>query len=172
MKKIVLVYGFISGVIAGALMLTTMPFMNKLEGGTGLAVGYTGILLSGLLIFFGVRSYRENVGGGTITFGKGFQVGILIAVISSCFYVATWELIYFKLEPDFCDKHFGAQVERLKASGAPPEKIAEAEQQLASMKKLLANPVTNAAMAFIEPFPVDLLITLVSAAVLRKKPVQ
>jgi len=170
MKKIVLVYGLISGAIAGALMLTTMPFMDKLGGASGLAVGYTGIMLSGLLIFFGVRSYRENVGGGTITFGKGFQVGILIALISSVCYVATWELIYFKLEPDFCDKHFGAQLERLKASGASPEAVAAEEQKIAGYKKMLDNPVTNAAAAFIEPFPMDLLITLISAAVLRKKP--
>ena len=170
MKKIVLVYGLISGAVAGTLMLLTLPFMDKLEGGAGYAVGYTGMILSGLLIFFGVRSYRENVGGGTMTFGRGFQVGILIALISAVCYVATWEFIYFKLEPDFCDKHFGAQVERLKASGAPPEKVAAAEQQLATMKSLLANPVTNAALAFLEPIPVGLLITLISAAVLRKKP--
>ncbi|HEX4824210.1 MAG TPA: DUF4199 domain-containing protein [Candidatus Polarisedimenticolaceae bacterium] len=170
MKKVVIVYGLISGAVAGALMLLTLPFMDKLEGASGYAVGYTAMILSGLLIFFGVRSYRENVGGGTISFGKGFQVGILIALISAVCYVGTWEFIYFKLEPDFCDKHFGAQVERLKASGAPPEKVAEAQQQLEMMKKLLANPVTNASLAFVEPLPVGLLISLISAWVLRRKP--
>src|SRR5262245_19024303 len=99
MKKVVLVYGLISEAVAGALMLLTMPLMDKVQGASGYVVGYTGMLLSGLLIFFGVRSYRENVGGGTITFGRGFQLGMLIALISMVCYVATWQLIYYKLDP-------------------------------------------------------------------------
>jgi hypothetical protein len=39
-----------------------------------------------------------------------------------------------------------------------------------NMKAMLDNPLINAAMAFIEPFPVGLIITLISAAILRKKP--
>ena len=75
MKKIVLVYGFLSGAVAAALMLITLQFVDRLEGSQGVVVGFTGIILSGLLIFFGVRSYRENVGGGSITFGRGFRWG-------------------------------------------------------------------------------------------------
>ena len=169
MKKVVLVYGFLSGAVAAALMLATLPFVDQLKGGRGLVVGYTGIVLSALLIFFGVRSYRENVGGGTITFGRGFQVGILIALISSACYVATWELVYFKLSPNMCDRMFSGQIEQIKASGQPQDKIDEQLHQVDVMKHLMANPITNSALAFIEPFPVGLLITLISAAVLRKK---
>jgi hypothetical protein len=32
------------------------------------------------------------------------------------------------------------------------------------------NPLLNAAMTFVEPFPIGLVITLISAAVLRRKP--
>ncbi len=37
------------------------------------------------------------------------------------------------------------------------------------MKVVYANPIINVLLTFIEPFPVGLLITLISAAVLRKK---
>ena len=169
MKKIVLVYGFLSGAVAAALMLTTMPFMDQLEGSTGYVVGYTGIILSGLLIFFGIRSYRENAGNGKITFGRGFKVGILIALISSSCYVATWQLICFKLSPGIVDRLFTGHIEQLKASGASPEAVEAETRKLDAAKKIYANPLTNAAVTFIEPFPVGLLITLVSAGVLRKK---
>lgn len=169
MKKIVLVYGFLSGAVAAALMLITLQFVDRLEGSQGVVVGFTGIILSGLLIFFGVRSYRENVGGGTITFGRGFKVGVLIALISSACYVATWELVYFKLAPDMCDRMFASQIQKLKDSGASAESVAEEQRKLDVAKKLYANPVTNAAITFIEPFPVGLLISLISAAALRKK---
>ena len=36
-------------------------------------LGYTIIVLSFLLMFFGIRSYRDNAGNGQITFGKPFR---------------------------------------------------------------------------------------------------
>jgi hypothetical protein len=58
-------------------------------------------------VFFGVRSYLENVGGGTLTLGSGLAVGLLITLIPTVFSVATWEVLYFKFMPDFGDKFAG-----------------------------------------------------------------
>jgi hypothetical protein len=168
MKKTVLTYGLISGVIAAVLLLAHVPFMHALEGSKGLIVGYAGIVLSALLIFFGVRSYRENVGNGKISFGRGFAVGILIALISAAGYVAAWEVVYYS-SPGFTDKIFDKQVEDLKAAGAPQAKIDETAQQVESFKKVYANPLVNVAFTFIEPFPVGILMTLISALILRRK---
>ena len=169
MKKTVLTYGFISGAIAAVLMLATMPFMHKLKGSQGYVVGYTGIVLAALLVFFGVRSYRENVGDGRISFRRGFAVGILITFISCTCYVATWQLIYYKLQPGITDELFSAPVEKLKAEGAAQDKIDAAQRDVDAFKKMYDKPLVNAAFTFIEPFPVGLLITLISAAVLRRK---
>ena len=166
MKKTVLTYGLISGVIAAGLMLAHVPFMDG--GSRSLIVGYTGIVLSSLLIFFGVRSYRETVGNGRISFGRAFAVGILIALISSACYVAAWEVVYYS-NPGIADHIFDKQVEELKASGAPQEKIDETAREVESFKKLYANPFVNVAFTFIEPFPVGLLMTLISAVMLRRK---
>ena len=166
MKKTVLTYGLISGAIAAVLMLAHVPFMDG--GSQALIVGYAGIVLSALLIFFGVRSYRENVGNGKISFGRGLAVGILIALISAAGYVAAWEVVYYS-NPAFTDKIFDKQVEDLKAAGAPQEKIDETVQQVESFKKLYANPLVNVAFTFIEPFPVGILMTLISAFILRRK---
>ena len=166
MKKTVLTYGLISGAIAAVLMLAHVPFMDG--GSKGLIVGYTGIVLSALLILFGVRSYRENVGNGKISFGRGFAVGILIALISAACYVVAWEVVYYT-SPGIADHVFDKQVEELKATGAPQEKIDETAKEVESFKKLYANPFVNVAFTFIEPFPVGLLMTLISAVILRRK---
>ena len=42
-------------------------------------------------------------------------------------------------------------------------------QELAKFKQQYENPLYNSAMTFLEPFPVGLAITLISAAILRKK---
>lgn len=168
MKKTVLTYGLISGAIAAVLLLAHVPFMGPLDYNTSLIVGYTGIVLSGLLIFFGVRSYRENVGEGKISFGRGFTVGILIALISAACYVVAWEVVYYS-SPGIADHVFDKQVEDLKATGAPQAKIDETVREVESIKKLYANPIVNMALTFIEPFPVGLLITLIAAVILRRK---
>ncbi len=169
MKKAVLTYGFISGAIAATLMLATLPIMDSLHGQKGYILGYTAIVLSTLLVFFGVRSYRDNVGNGRISFGRAFGVGILITLISCSCYVATWELIYFKLAPGITDKLFSGEIERLKAAGASQEKIDAATVRVESFKKMYDNPLVNVCFTFIEPFPVGLAITLISAAILRRK---
>jgi hypothetical protein len=169
MKKTVLTFGLISGAISSVMMVATVPFAHSIGFNKALIVGYTTIVLSFLLVFFGIRSYRDNVGNGQITFTKAFAVGISITLISCMFYVATWEILYFNFMPDFMDNYGAHTIEKLKASGASPEAVELQVQQLQKFKEQYKNPLFNSLMTFIEPFPVGLGITLLSAAVLRKK---
>jgi hypothetical protein len=170
MKKVVIVFGLISGAISSAMMFLTLPFINSgaINHKNGYFIGYTAIFLSFLLVFFGIRSYRENA-GGTISFGRGVAVGLLITLISCVFYVASWEIIYFKFMPDFVDKYAAHTIQALRAKGASEEAIAAKTKEMEKMKAMLDNPLINAAMTFIEPFPVGLIVTLLSAAILRKR---
>ena len=169
MKRIVLTFGLISGVVSATMMLGTLLSLDRIGFDKGVIVGYTAIVLSFMLVFFGIRSYRENVGGGRITFGRAFAVGILITLISCAVYVIFWEITYYNFMPDFADKYAAYEIEKAKASGASAQQLAETAQQMKDMKAMLANPLTNAAVTFTEPFPVGLIITLISAAILRKK---
>ena len=166
MKKTVLTYGLISGAIAAVLLLAHVPFMDGSR--RSLILGYAGIVLAGLFIFFGVRSYRDNVAGGKVSFGRAFAVGALIALISAACYVAAWEAVYYS-SPSVANHIFDKQVEELKAAGAPQQKIDEASREIESFKKLYANPLVNIGFTFIEPLPVGLLMALISAAVLRRR---
>jgi hypothetical protein len=170
MKKHILIFGLISGAISSLMMVATVPFADRIGFDKGAVIGYTAIVLSFLLVFFGIRSYRDNVGNGQITFTKGFAVGIAITVISCICYVVTWEVLYFHFLPGFMDKYGAYMIEKLKASGAGPAAIQAQLQQIEKYKEMYDNPLLNAAMTFIEPFPIGLVITLISAAVLRRKP--
>lgn len=169
MKKTVLTFGVISGLIATVMMLATIPFMHKISNDKGLILGYTTIVLAGLLVFFGIRSYRDNVSDAKLTFARAFAVGILISLLSNCFYVATWEVIYFKFMPDFAEKYATQMVEHAKSTGASQQKIDETARQARDFVRNYHNPLYNISMTFLEPFPVFLVITLLSAAILRKK---
>ena len=169
MKKIVLTFGLLAGAILSVLMAATMPFVDRIGFDYGMVIGYTTMVLAFLFVFFGIRSYRENVGGGQISFGKAFSVGILIVLIASVMYVITWEIIYFNFIPDFADKYTAHLLEKARASGASPEQLAVEAEKMNSMKWMLNNPLINAAVAFLEPLPVGIILTLVSAGILRKR---
>ena len=169
MKNTVLKFGVYSGLVSAALMLATVPFMHQIGFDKGLFVGYTAMLISFLFVYFGVRSYRDTVLGGSMSFATGFNVGILITLISCLFYVGTWLFVYFLLMPDFGAKFGEFLIESALAKGASPAELQATAKQAADYQVLLDNPFTNAAYSFIEPFPVGLLVTMISAAVLRKR---
>ena len=169
MKKVVLTFGLIGGVISSVLMLSTIPFEDKIGFERGLILGYTTIVASFLLVYFGIRSYRNNVGGGRISYGRGFAVGILITLITCLFYVGTWEVMYFRFMPDFMTKYTANELEKFRASGASEAAIQAKKAELDRAVIAYNNPLVNAAQTFLEPFPVGLVITLISAGVLRRK---
>jgi hypothetical protein len=101
MKKTVLTFGLISGGILAALLFGMLLFIRNIGFDKAEIVGYAGMVLAFMLVFFGIRSYRENVSGGTITFGRALAVGILIMLIASACYVIAWEIVYFNFMHDF-----------------------------------------------------------------------
>jgi hypothetical protein len=171
MKNTVLKFGLISGAVASLLMLLTLPFHDAIGFGTaGLVVGYAGMLIAFLFIYFGVRSYRDNVAGGTVGFGRALAIGVLIGLVSSLFYVATWEVVYFKFMPDFMDKYGAHEIAKARAAGESENAIAKRKEETAKFAEMYKNPAINAAMTLAEPLPVALLVSLVSAAVLSRRP--
>ena len=118
MKRIVLTFGLISGALLSGMMLTMMLFIDQIGMDHGMVIGYTTMVLAFLLVFFGIRSYRENVGDGRISFGRALGVGLLIMTIASICYVITWEIVYFNFMHDFSDKYAVYIIEKARAAGA------------------------------------------------------
>jgi hypothetical protein len=169
MKKVVLTFGLISGVMISVLMDSSLLLADKIGSGHSMVLGYTIMVASFLLIYFGIRSYRDNNLGGSISFGRAFGCGILIALITCVCYVATWEVLYFNFMPHFMDSYFAAQIHKIQSSGLDPATTAAQVAAVQQSQRLYQNPFVNMAYTFIEPLPVGLLITLISAAMLRRK---
>ena len=169
MRKIVLTFGLISGAMLSAMMLLTLPFLDKIGFEKGEIIGYTTMVLAFLMVYFGVRSYRDNVSNGTISFGRAFVVGLMITAVASACYVATWQVVYYKLAPDFGEKYTAYVVEKAKKSGATEAQIAAQTREMTEFMALYKNPLVNIAITFLEPLPVGILFTLVTAGVLSRK---
>jgi len=168
MKKTILTFGFISGAILSGVMLASIPLMDAHDD-LGMIIGYSSMVLAFLLTYFGVRSYRENVAGGVISFGRAFAVGISITAIACCCYVATWEVVYNKFMPDFMDKYVACQLDNARKAGKSPAEIEATAKEMEHYKELYKIPLARIGMTFLEPLPVGLLMTLLAAGLLRKK---
>lgn len=169
MRKVVLTFGLIAGGILSVMMLVTLPFQDAIGFDRGEVIGYTTMVLAFLLIFFGVKSFRDNVAGGSVTFGRAFAVGAQIAVVASLCYVATWQVVYYKLAPDFMQKYQAHALEEARAEGATEEEIARRKADMDKFAELYRNPLVNIGVTFLEPLPVALVVALVSAGVLSRR---
>ena len=169
MRRIVLLHGLAAGALLSLVMAVTLPFHERLGEEMSLAIGYASMVAAFLLVFFGVRSYRDRVAGGRIGFGRAFTVGALIALIGSGCYVATWEVIYFTAMPDYLEKYQARQLEAARAEGASEAELAARSAEMKEFQEMYRNPLLNAAFTLLEPLPVGLLLALVSAALLRRR---
>ena len=169
MKKTVFTFGLIAGAILSLMMLLTIPFHGAIGFDYLEIIGYTSMVAAFLLIFFGVRSYRDNQVGGTIGFGRAFAVGALISVVASLCYVLTWQVVYRSLAPDFLTNYQTHILEKARADGESEAAIAAKRAEMDQFAELYRNPAINAAFTFIEPLPVALIVSLVSAGVLSRR---
>lgn len=171
MKKIVWKFGLISGAIISAMTAIMLPLcMNgTIDFRYSEIIGYSTMVLAFIMVFIGIRTYREN-NGGTITFGRAFKVGILITLVTCAVYVIAWEIVYYNFIPDFADRYAALSIQRMREKGATEAAIAKATRDMASFKEWYKNPFFNVGMTFMEIFPVGLIVTLISARILRTKP--
>ena len=171
MKKIVIVNGLIAGVITGGMFLITMGLYHKngnFDG--GMWVGYASMLLAFSLIFVAIIRFRDKYNNGTISFGKAFRIGLYITLIASTIYVVTWLVDYYVFIPDFAEKYAASMIDKQRISGASAAEIMATTQQMDSFKEMYKNPVMVVLFTYLEILPVGLLLSLIAALILKRKP--
>lgn len=169
MKKIVITFGIIAGIInAGtAALLVSLAGDDLIHANTEW-VGYLVMFISLSMIFVGVKQYRDQHLGGVISFGKAFLVGLYIALVAGAIYVGVWEVYMQTSGEDFIQVYQTSAIENMKESGASATEIAEFEDQMEYYAEIYENPFYRVLITLSEILPVGLLITLVSAVLLRK----
>ena len=173
MKKNIIIYGLIAGIVVSVLMVFSINYISHVEGkvdyNTSLLIGYASMLIAFSLVYIGIRNYRDKYNDGVISFGSAFRIGIMIVLIASTIYVVAWLIDYFFFIPDFMEKFSAQELDKLKASGASQIEIEKETIKMANMVKMLKNPLFNAMMTYAEILPVGLIVTLISSLILKRK---
>ena len=173
LKKNILIYGLIAGIIVSVLMVISINYISHADGkvdyNTSLLIGYASMLIAFSLVYVGIRNYRDKYNGGVISFGKAFKIGIMMVLIASTIYVAVWLIDYFFFIPDFMEKFSAQELAELKASGASQVEIDKQTKEMANFAEMYKNPLFNALMTYAEILPVGLIVTLISSLILKRR---
>lgn len=170
MKKNVLVFGSIAGIIVSAFMVFGTTFCadgSNYEG--SMLIGYTAMLIAFAFVFVGVKNYRDKYSDGLITFGKALKLGLLITLVASTFYVITWLIEYYFFIPDFMDKYATHMMKTAESSGASAAELEATMEEMNGYKELYKNPVFVVLFTYMEILPIGILASLVSALVFKRK---
>ena len=170
MKKNILIYGLISGLIISALMAVNLSMCIKSgDFESSMLIGYASMLIAFSLIFVGIKNYRDKYNGGMISFGKAFKVGFFMTLIASTIYVIVWLIEEHFFFPDFIDKYTAHEISKLRSSGINATELANKTKDLEKAKEMYSNPVLKILMTYAEILPVGLVVTLISSLILKRK---
>jgi len=174
MKKIVLTYGLLSGVVIFVLvwLIASLCEKNVIDLDKAQLVGYGSMIIALAMVFFGIKSYRDNYGNGKISFWKGVQIGLLISLIGSVMYFLggeTYNYAHPGFQETFVAKYADYTTSKMKASGSSQEEVEKTLDDMKKTVKMLENPLIYFAVSLMEILPVGIIVTLISAALLRKK---
>ncbi|MBO0799519.1 MAG: DUF4199 domain-containing protein [Blastocatellia bacterium] len=174
MRKVTIIFGLIAGITVSVFSFVTMTMCRN--GIIGLDksdfIGYGAMIIALSMIFFGIKSYRDNQLNGVIGFGKGVQVGLLITLVASLIYAFAGD-IFYRIDPEgnaaLMDKYSDYHINKIKAEGAQPAKIEQKVKEMSDLKEMAKNPVIRFGISLAIILPVGIVITLFSAAILRRR---
>jgi hypothetical protein len=168
MLALILRYGVIAGVIVVVPMLVQWLGLSKGESPPeSLLLGYTIMLVALTVVFFGVKQYRDKLKGGIVKFLPAFGVGLAISVVACVMYVIGWEIVTAYGTFDFTAFWSKHMVDEAKAAGKTGAELQKVIDQAQAFAESYRKPWVRMPMTFAEMFPVGLLVSLISAAVLR-----
>ena len=167
MKRVILTYGLISGGIIAVASLGIYSLSDENHHSSEW-LGYLVMILALSLVFFGVKSYRDKYQGGVIKFITALGVGLGISLISSIMYVGSWEIYFQNSDGTFMEQYSAYTIKKLEEQGASDQEISETKAQMAEWTEIYKNPVMRIGMTFAEILPVAIIISLISAGILKK----
>jgi hypothetical protein len=165
--KYALTYGLLSGFVIITTMIAGIAFSANGSFFSSEWFGYLVMLVALTFVFVGVKRYRDVERGGVIKFGTAFAMGLAMAAAAGVAYVAVWEIYLAMTDYRFMDQYIAGIMRAHQAAGASAAALAEKAARLEPMRVNYRNPLFRIPMTFMEIFPVGLLVSLVSALLLR-----
>ncbi|MBD0287950.1 MAG: DUF4199 domain-containing protein [Flavisolibacter sp.] len=133
--------------------------------------GWAGILLSVIFVYFGLKYYRDKQNNGSLNFGEGLKLGMLIVLFPSVAF-AIFDVVYVMvLDPQFFDKYYTYQVEQIRNT-VPASELAQRMKELQQQRDMFSSPLVQFIVMFLSVFVTGLIVTIISTLLLKRKVMQ
>jgi hypothetical protein len=146
-------YGIILGLVSVGLSVLT--YMFDLTFKTWII--WPSLLISLLVLYFLLRSYRDHYNNGYISYGKSVGAGVIINLYAAIITGIYVYVLYAFIDPGLVDKSLAMQEERMITRGMPQASIDAAMQMQAKMMK----PWFTSLMSVISSVFYGLIISLI-----------
>lgn len=163
MKNNILKNGFLGGLIVSIIMISMTFYMKANPNNEPNAiVGFIGMLLAFIFVVLGIKHQKLN--NNSITFGKALATGLLISLVICTIYVLVWLIVYYNFFPDFMDKYSEMILKKTSQSNLAAKTV-----EMNQMKEWYKNPIMIILLTYMEVFPIGIVVSLISALILKKK---
>jgi len=168
--RYVFIYGMLSGLVIMAVLLTGLTLVPEGEGGFIRTVwfGYLVMLVALTFVFVAVKRYRDIECGGVIRFVRALLIGLATSGVAALLYVVIWEIYLAATDYAFMGEYIEATLRQSEAAGVTGSALAAQRAEMeAFAAQYNSNPLLRFLFTFIEIAPAALLVSLVSAGLLR-----
>jgi Protein of unknown function (DUF4199) len=166
MLRTILLFGLIAGLIVGVPMVTMM-LLHRGHQASGYIIGYLTMLIALSTVFVAIKRHRDAALGGVIKFLPALGIGLGISAVAGVIYVLAWELSVAFVHLDFAAAYSDMLIAQQRAKGVSGPALDRFIAEMDRFRPNYANPLYRLPMTFAEIFPVGVLVSLVSAALLR-----
>lgn len=171
MKKTIITYGLISGLICMTFMIVATLLFKECDNSIqSMIIGFLGMFIAFIFVFVGIKNYRDKQNGGVVSFWDGFKIGFFIALIASSIYTIVWLIEFHFFMPDFMDKYAAKAIEGIKSSKLNPTEMSAKITEMETMRENYKNIFFRILYTFMEILPIGIVVALISALILKRKP--
>ena len=121
------------------------------------------MLLAFIFVVLGVKQQRDT-NNGFISLGKAFLTGFWITLIISTIYVVVWLIVFYNFFPNFAEHYTDMAIAK-----ASPDEVDKVTEEMNSFKEMYNNPIMVILLTYMEILPLEIVFSLISALILKKK---
>jgi hypothetical protein len=154
-----------NGLILGLLGIVYSLVMYFLDLSFNQAQGWIFYVLEIVVLFYLVKSYRDNYMHGMITFGQGLGAGVVICLYYSVIMAVFVYILYTVIDAGLMDKQLAFAEEALIKRGMPQAQI---DAGMSIQRKIMVPEIMAPVSIFGNMF-FGLILSLIVAAFVRKE---
>ena len=155
-----------SGLILGLALVIYTLLLYFLDQSFNKTLGYVSILIIIIGLVLGIKSFRDDVRGGILSYGQGVGAGTVIGLYAGIIGALFTYLLYTVIDPDLLGKLLTFSEEQIIESGRVPEEMMD---QVMDQQKMFMKPWVMAVMGVVNSVFISVIVSLIASIFLKKE---